>query len=495
MTESVWRIAKDEAVGERGMVVARDPRGARVGLEVLRRGGNAVDAAVTMAFALGVVEPMRSGIGGGGMMVIHETARGRTTVIDYAMDAPLAVGPDSFELEDAIGASSYGWQKVRDEANVAGHRAASIPGAVRGLALALERFGTISLAAALEPAIRFAEDGVEVSPALALSVATSMPILSRFPATTAVLLPRGFPLRYDGPGPGDRLVQRDLGQTLRRVATEGPDVFYEGEIARRIAGHIQEHGGLIAETDLARYRPAIVDGGQETTYRGYRIVGVPGACGSITVQQGLNILEGFDLPSLGAGTVERLHLEAEAFRRAFSDRYRFAGDPKQDSVPWRGLLSKQYAAARRAEIDPTLSAAEVCPGDPHRFDDAAQPVSLATAATAPLGGSTTHLSVVDENRNVVSLTQSLVDGFGCGVTVPGTGVLLNNAMSWFDPEPGRINSAAPGKRGLNNMSPLVVLRDGQPVLAVGAAGGRKIIHALAQIVSNVIDHGMGVQDA
>src|SRR5215217_6161146 len=179
-------------------------------------------------------------------------------------------------------------------------------------------------------------------------------------------------------------ISRDLGQTLRRVATEGPDVFYEGEIARRIAGHIQEHGGLIAETDLARYRPAIVDGGQETTYRGYRIVGVPGACGSITVQQGLNILEGFDLPSLGAGTVERLHLEAEAFRRAFSDRYRFASDPKQDSVPWRGLLSKQYAAARRAEIDPTLSAAEVCPGDPHRFDDAAQPVSLATAATAPL---------------------------------------------------------------------------------------------------------------
>jgi gamma-glutamyltranspeptidase / glutathione hydrolase len=497
MSESVWRIAKDEAVGERGMVVSRDPRAARVGLEVLRRGGNAVDAAVTMAFALGVVEPMRSGIGGGGMMVVHETGSGRTTVVDYAMDAPLAAGSDTFELDDGTGASIFGWRKVKDEANVVGHRSASIPGAVRGLALALKQFGTIPLQEALAPAIRFAEDGVEVDPALAFSVATNMHILSRCPTTAEVFLPHGFPLRYGSDdGPSDRLVQTDLGRTLRRVAGEGPDAFYEGEIGRRIAGHIQEHGGLISEEDLARYRPTIFEGGQATTYRGHEIVGVPGACGSITAQQGLNILEGLDLLALEAGSVERLHLEAEAFRRAFADRYCLVGDPTLNAVPWRGLLSKEYAAVRAAEIDSARAAVEVRPGEPHRFDPAERIAGPERVmATAPIGGSTTHLCVVDERRNVVSLTETLVSGFGSGVTVPGTGVVLNNAMSWFDPEPGRVNSLAPGKRGLNSMSPLVVLRDGRPFMAVGAAGGRKIIHAVARIVSNAIDHGMGIQDA
>ncbi|MEA2529012.1 MAG: gamma-glutamyltranspeptidase / glutathione hydrolase [Thermomicrobiales bacterium] len=494
MSESVWRISKDEATGEQGMVVARDPHAARVGLDVLRRGGNAVDAAVTMAFTLGVVEPGSSGIGGGGMMVVHETAKGRSTVVDYAMDAPLAAGPDTFELADGKGVSSFGWRKVKDEANILGHRSASIPGAVRGLALALERFGTLSLGETLAPAIRFAEEGVDVDVTLAWGTAMTMPVLTRFPATAAIFLPRGYPLRNGGGfGPTDRLVQRDLGQTLRRIAAVGPNAFYQGELAQRIAGHVQENGGLISEEDLARYQPTVYDGGQVTTYRGHQIVGVPGACGSITAQQGLNILEGFDLPP--SGTVERLHLQAEAFRLAFADRYCWMGDPKQPHVPRRGLLSKEYAEERRAEIDPTRAAVAVGPGSPHRFDGTTPSSRAAAAVPAPIGGSTTHLSVVDKGRNVVSLTQTLVNHFGSGVVVPGTGVLLIIAMSWFDPEPDRVNSLAPGKRGLNNMSPLVVLRDGRPIMAVGAAGGRKIIHAVAQIVGNVIDDGMGIQHA
>src|SRR5262245_5175507 len=257
MSESVWRISKDEARGDQGMVVARDPRAARVGLDVLRRGGNAIDAAVTTAFALAVVEPMSSGIGGGGMMAVHQTATGRTTVVDYAMDAPLAAAPDCFELEEGTGASPYGWRKVKDEANVLGHRSASAPGMVRGLALALARFGTWSWPDALAPAIRFAEDGVEVTPTLTFGVAMNMPVLARFPASAAVFLPRGFPPRYGGGfGPTDRLVQADLGRTLRRLAANGPDAFYEGEVAREIAAHVQNHGGLLAEEDLARYRPA-----------------------------------------------------------------------------------------------------------------------------------------------------------------------------------------------------------------------------------------------
>src|SRR5688500_1991387 len=328
MSESVWRISKDEARGDQGMVVARDPRAARVGVEVLRRGGNAVDAAVTMAFALAVVEPVSSGLGGGGMMVVHDAARARTAVVDYAMDAPLAAAPDTFDLDDGTGASPYGWRKVKDDANVVGHRSVSIPGLVRGLDLALTEFGTLPLSQALEPAIRFAEEGVEVDATLAFRIAMAMPVLSRFPATAELFLPRGFPLR-NGSGfvATDRLVQSDLGRTLRRIAEDGPDYFYQGETARRIVGHLRDHGSLMTDEDLARYRPTVIDSGLQTTYRGCQIVGVPGACGSVTVQQGLNILDGFDLPALGSGTVEALHLDAEAFRRAFADRYRYVGDP------------------------------------------------------------------------------------------------------------------------------------------------------------------------
>jgi gamma-glutamyltranspeptidase/glutathione hydrolase len=498
MTESVWRISKDEAVGEHGMIVTRDPRATRVGLDVLRRGGNAVDAAVTAAFALAVVEPMSSGIGGGGVMVVHDPKRGGTSVIDYAMDAPLAAGPDVFELEEGTGSSAYGWRKVKDEANVSGHRSVSVPGMVRGLALALERFGTAPLRETLAPAIAFAEKGTEVTTTLAFRIAMGMPVLSRFPATAAIFLPGGFPLRHGGGyGPTDRLLQPDLGRTLRRIADDGPDALYRGEVARRIVGHLGEHGGLVTEEDLARYRPAVIDGGLQSTYRGCTIVGAPGAAGSITTQQGLAILDGFDLPSLGADTVASLHLEAEAFRLAFADRYRYAGDPKQVPVPWHGLLSDAYAAARRAEINPARAAGDIVPGDPFTYDrrERAPGLTVAVPVGAHAGGSTTHLCVVDRDRTVVALTQTLVNNFGSGVVVPGTGVLLNNAMSWFDPEPGRVNSAAPGRRGLHNMAPTIVLRDGRPLMAIGAAGGRRIIQAVGHIIRNVLDHGLGIQDA
>lgn len=498
MSWSAWRVAKDEAVGDRGMVVGKHPLAVRTGLGVLQRGGNAVDAAVTMAFALAVVEPQSSGIGGGGFMVIHEARSGRNVVVDYAMDAPLAAGPDTYELDDGVGASAYGWRKVRGEANVSGYRAASVPGMVRGLALALARFGTISLREALAPAIRFAEEGVEVLWQLSLRIAMSMPPLSQFPASAEVFLPGGFPPKpWGSASPADKLVQPDLARTLRSIAEEGPDSFYEGRIARVIVRAMREHDGLITEDDLTRYQPTVIEGGLTTEYRGYQLIGVPGACGSITAQQALNILEGFDLGALGAGTVEELHLQAEAFRLAFADRYRYVADPRQVPVPWEGLLSKDYASLERGRIDPLRAAAGFAPGDPWRF--AASGVApSASGGRVRVGtdqSSTTHLSTVDRDRTVVSLTQTLVNPFGCCVIPPGTGVLLNNAMSWFDPEPGHPNSAAPGKRGLNNMAPIVVLRDGRPFLSVGAAGGRKIVQAVAQILTNLIDHGMGIQDA
>ncbi|HEX5502301.1 MAG TPA: gamma-glutamyltransferase [Thermomicrobiales bacterium] len=496
MTTSAWRVFKDEAVGDEGMVAGKHPLAVRAGLDALRRGGNAVDAAVTMAFTLAVVEPQSSGLGGGGFVVIHEARSGREVAIDYAMDAPLAAGPDAYELDEGVGASSYGWRKVKGEANVLGYRAASVPGMVRGLALALERHGTISLAEALAPAIRCAEEGAEVLWQVALRIAMSMRDLARFPASAAVFLPGGFPPRpWGNATPADRLVQPDLARTLRLIAVEGPDAFYAGEIARAIARAMREHDGLITEEDLARYRPTVTEGGLATDYRGHRIVGVPGACGSVTLQQGLAILEGYDLAALGHGSVAATHLQAEAFRLAFADRYRYVADPKQVAVPWAGLLSPDYAAERRALIDPARAAATVEAGDPWRFDGGAPAPAGAAVREGSPPSSTTTLAIVDRDRNVVSLTQTLVNAFGCGVVVPGTGVLLNNAMSWFDPRPGQPNSAAPGKRGLNNMAPLIVLRDGLPLLATGAVGGRKIIQAVAQVVSNVLDFGLGMQDA
>jgi gamma-glutamyltranspeptidase/glutathione hydrolase len=259
---------------------------------------------------------------------------------------------------------------------------------------------------------------------------------------------------------------------------------------------MREHGGLIAEEDLARYQPTIWDGGLALDYRGHRVVGVPGACGGITALQGLSVLGQLDLDATAPGSAEDLHLQAEAYRRAFADRYRYVGDPKQVSVPWGGLLSASYARALADGIDAARAAPTVAPGDPWPFESGtAAPAPLAASSPASGGSSTTHLCAVDAERNVVSLTQTIVDGFGCGVVVPGTGVVLNNAMLWFDPEPGRPNSLAPGKRGLNNMSPLIVLRDGRPLLAVGSPGGARIINAMSQVVVNVLDRGMGIQDA
>lgn len=496
MSASSWRISKDEAIGERGIVASRDPRAVQVGLDILKHGGNAVDAAVSMAFTLGVVEPMSSGLGGGGLMLIHRARDRRTVAIDYAMDAPLAAGPDTFALDDGGGAGPYGWPRVKDDANAVGYRAASVPGMVSGMALALERFGTISLGAATAPAIGFAEEGVSLDWFGSLRLATSMPVLSRFPETAAIFLPDGFPIPPGIPGgEGPRLVQADLARTLRLIATDGADAFYRGPVARAIGTTMRARGGLIAEEDLARYRATVVEP-LSIDFRGHRVFAVPGACGGVTALQALNLLDGFDLAAAEPGSVRDLHLQAEAFRRAFADRYRHVADPKQVAVPWRGLLSPGYARTIRDQIQSGRASSAVEPGGPWAFDPEPGSGPARPASSGSGGdGSTTHVCTADHEGNVVTLTQTLVGNFGSGVVVPGTGVLLNNAMGWFDPVLGRPNSLAPGKRGLNNMTPLLVTRDGRPFLALGAAGGRRIIQAVTQILLNVVDHRMGIQDA
>ena len=496
MTSSSLHVSKDEAIGDHGMVASRDARAARVGIEVLRRGGNAVDAAVSMALTLSVVEPASSGLGGGGLMLVHQARTGRTVAIDYAMDAPIAAGPTTFALDSSGGTGPYGWPKVVGDANAVGYRAVAVPGMLRGMELALAEFGTLSLAEAIAPAIQFAEEGIVLDSYGALNISRAMPLLSRFPAAAEIFLPGGFPIPPGVPGTaGPRLAQSDLAHTLRLVSAEGADAFYRGPIARAIATAMRENGGLISEEDLSHYRATLAEP-LRIDYCGHQVFAVPGACGGITVLQGLRILECLDLTSADAGSVLDFHLQAEAMRRAFADRYRYVADPKQVAVPWRGLLTKDYAQILANGIQQERASAVVEPGDPWAYDDASNDEGLRPNISGIGGdGSTTHVSVVDREGNAVALTQTHVANFGCGVVVPGTGVVLNNAMAWFDPAVGRANSLASGKRGLNNMSPLIVTRDGRPFLTLGAAGGRRIIQAVTSVLVNVVDHGMGIQEA
>jgi len=443
-----------------------------------------------MALTLSVVEPASSGLGGGGLMLVHQARTGRTVAIDCAMDAPIAASPTTFALDPSGGSGPYGWPKVVGDANAIGYRAAAVPGLLRGMELALAEFGTLSLAEAVAPAIQFAEEGIVLDSYGALNISRAMPLLSRFPAAAEIFLPGGFPIPPGVPGTAaPRLIQADLARTLRLVAAEGADVFYRGPIARAIATAMRENGGLISAEDLVAYRATLADP-LCIDYRGHQVFAVPGACGGVTVLQGLRILERFDLAAADAGSVLDFHLQAEAMRRVFAD-------PKQVAVPWRGLLSEDYARVLGKEIQNERATAVVEPGNPWAFDVATGNRAGLVPNVSGMGGdgSTTHVSAVDQEGNVVALTQTHVANFGCGVVVPGTGVVLNNAMAWFDPSVGRANSLASGKRGLNNMSPLIVTRGGRPFLALGAAGGRRIIQAVTSVLLNVVDHGMGIQDA
>jgi gamma-glutamyltranspeptidase/glutathione hydrolase len=487
-----WILDRHEARATGGMVAAKHPLAAEVGADVLRRGGNAVDAAVATAFAVGVVKPFMSGIGGGGYMVVHLADRGETSVVDYMMVAPRAATAGMYRLVGGTDQSLFGWPAVEEEANILGHRAVAVPGTVAGLALALERFGTISLAAALGPAIRFADEGFPVNWHTALYVAIDLANLVRFPATRAVFTVDGVP---PSPLPGLRrpLRQPDLADTLRLIADEGPRVFYEGQVAAAIVADMQANGGVMDGHDLASYQARVVQP-LRGDYRGYEVVVTPGASGGPTVLEVLNLMEGASLTQLGHNSVAALHEIAEACRQAFVDRFAYLADPEQVEVPIEALVSKSYASERRGEFRADRARQSITAGDRGRLG-IKHLLEPSESGYGQLPTTTTHISIMDREGNAVALTQTLLSGWGSRVVVPGTGVLLNNGMMWFDPQPNRPNSIAAGKRPLANMAPVLLLRDGQSFLSLGAMGGRRILNALPQIVANVVDYGMGIQEA
>jgi gamma-glutamyltranspeptidase/glutathione hydrolase len=491
-SKTEWTFTRSEAVASGGMVAAKTEAAAAAGAEVLAGGGNAVDAAVVTALVAGVVEPWMNGIGGGGLMVIHVPGE-PPAVVEYPMVSPAGARPEHYPLSGAgPDLALFGWPGVVDGANIVGHRAVCVPGTVAGLALALERFGTVSLAQALEPAIRYAEEGFFVNWTTTYYVARDVANLSRFPATAAAFLDdRGNPpFTLDAAHP-TYLRQPDLARTLRTIASDGPRAFYEGELAATIVAHLAEHGAAFTRDDFARYQ-ATLDSAVTVPYRGHQIAVAGKGTGGTTLAQSLLLLDRLDIAGLGNNTPEALHLIAQAFRIAFADRFAYLADPAQIDVPLEPLLSADYAGERSAAIAGGPLGQHGA-GDRHRLG-----VRHDLAPSMPdyvKGGSTTHLGAIDKNGMAVSLTQTLLSGWGSRVVVPGTGVLLNNGMMWFDPEPGRPNSVSGGKRPLSNMAPLLVLRDGQAVASLGSSGGRRILNCNAQLVMNLLDHGLSIQPA
>jgi gamma-glutamyltranspeptidase/glutathione hydrolase len=495
MIRSALAVTKLTPLAPRGMVVAGHPLGAEVGAQILKRGGNAVDAAVATAFAMTVVEPFMSTIAGGGTMLVYLAKRGEAVALDFNVQAPAGCHERVYPLGDGIATDLFPWRRVVDDLNTVGHRAVAVPGSVAGLSLALERYGTMELADVLAPAIALAREGFITDWYLALTTALFEQELSRFPESAGTYLREGrYVHRPPALADGERLRYPELGRSLELISRDGPDAFYKGAIAEAIDDEMRRHGGFLTREDLAAYevrvRPPL-----RGRYRDLDLCFSPGATGGITALEMLNVLSAFPAGQMGFDTPRALHLRAEAVRYAFLDRLTYLGDPEQVAAPWQALASERYAAALAARIRPGGSRAATPAPDAWRFEDKAGGRGGAAARSGPGGDSTTHIGVVDRQRNLVSLTHTAVSLFGSRVVVPGTGILLSNGMLWFDPEPGKPNSVGPRKRPLVNMVPVLGFRRGAPYLTLGAPGGRKIISAIPQVLSNLADLGDAPQAA
>jgi gamma-glutamyltranspeptidase/glutathione hydrolase len=489
---SRWRLGRYEAVSEAGVVAAKTPLAAEFGARVLQNGGNAVDAAVVTAAVAGVVEPWMNGLGGGGFLVRHDSKSGESSVVTYPMVAPKSATPDMFPLAGGKpDAELFGWPAVVGGANLTGSTSVCVPGTVAGLALALQKYGTYSFAEALNPAIDLAREGFPVSWHTSMEIARDLANLRRFAATEAILCPNGI-VPWSGSQDNPTLLkQLDLARTMETLAKDGPRAFYEGELAEKTVSYLNETGANLSLDDFAGYK-ATIDDALTISYNGHTIVTTGKGSGGPTLAESLGLLDGFDLAQVPHNSTEALHLCAQAFSIAFADRFAFLADPNFVDVPIEALLSDAYLDARCEEMGQDRIG-NIKAGTKEQLG-----VSHALAGSMPdysSGGSTTHLSVIDKDGVAVSLTQTLLSLWGSRVTIPGLGVIMNNGMMWFDPEPGRPNSIEGGKKPVANMSPTIVTRNGEAVAALGASGGRRILNCVAQITMNLIDHDFSMQEA
>jgi gamma-glutamyltranspeptidase / glutathione hydrolase len=478
-----WRPT---VVARHGMVAAGHPLAAEAGLRILKAGGNAVDAAIATWAVQGEVEPGMTGLGSDMFALIYLAKTGEVKFINGTGFAPQAATIDFYK--------SKGGMPDQGPLSIA------VPGAVGGAALALKKYGTKPLADVLAPAIEIAEQGFPITETLAGQLASGKEKLEQWPSTTKVWFKDGKPLQT-----GDILVNPALAKTLRAIAAQGPDVFYKGEVAKNTADFLKKSGGIITEADLRSYEP-FEDVPVRTTYRGTEVYECPPNSQGFLMLEALNILEGFDLKAMGHNSAPYLHAVTEALKLSFADRNKFVGDPKFiTNIPMKALLSKEYAATRRAQINPDRAiAGEPAPGDPFKFGtSSAQAYAVPQPSPSHVGAFnpdeilnlTTYLTVVDKDHNMVSLTSSLLSGFGSGLVVENGGFFLNDRMRYFYLDPADVNSLQPGKRVRQTINPAMALRDGKPFLAFGTPGADTQPQTQLQFFLNVVEFGMPVQRA
>lgn len=464
-------------VARNGMVATEQELASKIGLDILKAGGNAVDAAVGIGFALAVALPNAGNLGGGGFMVVHDAKTGKNIALDFREVAPKGASRDMYL--DAGG-------KVVDGKSLYTHYAIGVPGTVAGMEHALKQWGTMPLGKVIAPAAALADKGFPVSETLAKILDQEKKNMGQWPATRAIFWKNGEPLKA-----GDALVQKDLAASLRLIGQQGARAFYQGSIAQKIAAETAPHAGAVTLADLRDYQ--VVERAPTTgTYRGYQVVTMPPpSSGGPHLVQILNMLEPLPLAQWGPNSAQTIHYLAESMKLAYADRSEYLGDPAFVKIPLKGLTSKAYANELLKTIDPNTarSGKSIKPGKPQPYES----------------DQTTHYSVVDKAGNAVAVTYTLNTNFGSGIVAQGTGILLNNEMDDFSAKPGvanayglvggDANAVAAGKRPLSSMTPTMVLKDGKPVLVTGSPGGARIITTVLQTVVNVIDFGMNPAEA
>ncbi|HEU5047855.1 MAG TPA: gamma-glutamyltransferase [Rickettsiales bacterium] len=462
---------------QHGMVATEQALASQVGADILKQGGNAVDAAVGVGFALAVVLPNAGNIGGGGFMLVHDEKTGKDIALDFREVAPGKATETMFQDENG---------NVIKDASLYTHNAVGVPGTVAGMQYALEHWGTMKLADVIAPSISLAEKGFPVSYGLAHMLELEKAHLAPWESTRKIFFRDGHPLRE-----GDMLVQKDLGHSLSLIATQGPKAFYNGEIADRIVAEMKQHGGIMTRKDFEDYKVAVrepVSG----EYRGFKVVSMPPpSSGGVHIIEILNMLEHYPLSQYGFGSAKAIHYMAEAMKLAYADRSKYLGDPDFTKVPVKGLTSKHYADELVQRIDPVkpLPAEAFKPGNPLPYESS----------------QTTHYSIVDGKGNAVAVTYTLNFDFGSGIVAEGTGIMLNDEMDDFSSKPGvpngygvtggKANAIEPRKRPLSSMSPTFVLKNGKIWLVTGSPGGSRIITTTLQTILNMIDFGMNPAEA
>ncbi|WP_081742191.1 gamma-glutamyltransferase [Mesobacillus boroniphilus] len=468
-------------VGKDGMVATAHPLASEIGAEVLRKGGNAIDASVAIQFALNVVEPMMSGIGGGGFMMVYDGKTKETTIVNSRERAPEGATPDMFLDENG--------KPIPFSERSTGGKAVGVPGTLKGLETALEMWGTRPLQQLIGPSIKLADKGFPIDSVLADAIADNQDKLLRS-AAAEVFLPDGKPLQE-----GDVLVQDDLAKTFKLIRSKGTDALYKGEIAEAVADVVQDFGGSMTPEDLAKY-DVTVDEPVWGDYQGYEIASMPPpSSGGVFLLQMLKILDDFNLSQYDVNSAEKYHLLAEAMHLAYADRAAYAGDPEFVNVPVNGLLHPDYIKERQELISMDSVNQTPTAGDPWKYENSEANFTPTSQPNDRKYGETTHFTVADKWGNVVSYTTTIEQVFGTGIMVPGYGFMLNNELTDFDAVPGGANEVQPNKRPLSSMTPTIVFENGEPILTVGSPGGPTIITSVLQTIIHAIEYDMELKEA